>query len=120
MHECPDYKEGQTMDLIKAFTNEQLKETVPTLNIGDTVRIHNRIKEGTRERIQLFEGTIIAKHGGGISETFTSYSEDFGNSAAVLSADGTLEKLNSFSCALFDSVVNTNGITDVEGGYSFL
>ncbi len=59
------------MDLIKAFTNEQLKETVPTLNIGDTVRIHNRIKEGARERIQLFEGTIIAKHGGGISETFT-------------------------------------------------
>ena len=59
------------MDLIKAFTNEQLKETVPTVNIGDTVRIHNRIKEGTRERIQLFEGTVIAKHGGGISETFT-------------------------------------------------
>ena len=59
------------MDLIKAFTNEQLKETVPTLNIGDTVRIHNRIKEGARERIQLFEGTVIAKRGGGISETFT-------------------------------------------------
>ena len=59
------------MDLIKAFTNEQLKETVPTIKIGDTVRIHNRIKEGSRERIQLFEGTVIAKHGGGISETFT-------------------------------------------------
>ena len=59
------------MDLIKAFTNEQLKETVPTLNIGDTVRVHNRIKEGARERIQLFEGTVIAKRGGGISETFT-------------------------------------------------
>ena len=59
------------MDLIKAFTNEQLKETVPTINIGDTVRVHNKIKEGTRERIQLFEGTVIAKHGGGISETFT-------------------------------------------------
>lgn len=59
------------MDLIKAFTNEQLKETVPTLNIGDTVRVHNKIVEGTRERIQMFEGTIIAKHGGGISETFT-------------------------------------------------
>ena len=59
------------MDLIKAFTNEQLKETVPTVRIGDTVRIHNRIKEGARERIQLFEGTVIAKHGGGISETFT-------------------------------------------------
>lgn len=59
------------MDLIKAFTNEQLKETVPTLNIGDTVRVHNKIVEGARERIQMFEGTIIAKHGGGISETFT-------------------------------------------------
>ena len=59
------------MDLIKAFTNEQLKETVPTIRIGDTVRVHNRIKEGSRERIQLFEGTVIAKHGGGISETFT-------------------------------------------------
>ena len=42
------------MDLIKAFTNEQLKETVPTLNIGDTVRVHNKIVEGTRERIQMF------------------------------------------------------------------
>ena len=59
------------MDLIKALTNEQLKENAPVLNIGDTVKIHNRIKEGNRERIQLFEGTIIAKNGGGISETFT-------------------------------------------------
>ena len=59
------------MDLIKAFTNEQLKENAPVLNVGDTVRIHNKIKEGTRERVQLFEGTIIAKNGGGISETFT-------------------------------------------------
>ena len=59
------------MDLIKAFTNEQLKKDVPSVNIGDTIRVHNRIKEGSRERIQLFEGTVIAKHGGGISETFT-------------------------------------------------
>ena len=59
------------MDLIKALTNEQLKENAPVLNVGDTVKIHNRIKEGNRERIQLFEGTIIAKNGGGISETFT-------------------------------------------------
>ncbi len=62
---------GGVMDKIQAFVNEQLKETVPTLNIGDTVKIHNKIKEGTRERVQIFEGTIIAKHGGGISETFT-------------------------------------------------
>ena len=59
------------MDLIKAFTNEQLKTEVPEINIGDTVRIHNKIVEGTRERIQMFQGTVIAKNGGGISETFT-------------------------------------------------
>ena len=59
------------MDLIQAFTNEQLKTEVPMVRIGDTVRVHNRIKEGNRERIQMFEGTVIAKHGGGISETFT-------------------------------------------------
>ena len=59
------------MNLIQAFTNEQLKEEVPVIRIGDPVRIHNKIVEGTKERIQLFEGTVIAKHGGGISETFT-------------------------------------------------
>ncbi len=59
------------MDLIKAFTNEQLKADMPVVRIGDTIRVHNKIVEGTRERIQLFEGTVIAKHGGGISETFT-------------------------------------------------
>ena len=59
------------MDIIKAFTSEQLKENVPVINIGDTIRVHNKIKEGSRERIQMFEGTVIAKHGGGISETFT-------------------------------------------------
>ena len=59
------------MDLIKAFTNEQLKESVPQFNIGDTIRVHNKIKEGNRERVQMFEGTVIAQNGGGISETFT-------------------------------------------------
>ena len=59
------------MNKLDAFASEQLKETVPQFNIGDTVRIHNLIKEGTRERIQMFEGTVIARHGGGISETFT-------------------------------------------------
>ena len=59
------------MNLIQAFTNEQLKTEVPVIRIGDTIRIHNKIVEGTKERIQLFEGTVIAKHGGGISETFT-------------------------------------------------
>lgn len=59
------------MDLIKAFTNEQLKSDVPQFKIGDTVKVHNKIKEGNRERIQIFEGTVIAKRGGGISESFT-------------------------------------------------
>jgi len=59
------------MDKIGTFTNEQLKESVPAFNVGDTVRVHNKIKEGNRERIQMFEGTVIGKHGGGISETFT-------------------------------------------------
>ena len=59
------------MDKIQAFVSEQLKKEVPTFQVGDTIRVHNKIKEGTRERIQLFEGTVIAKHGGGISETFT-------------------------------------------------
>ena len=59
------------MDLIKALNNEQLKENVPVINVGDTVCVSNKIKEGTRERVQLFEGTVIAKNGGGISETFT-------------------------------------------------
>lgn len=66
------------MELIKAFTKEQLKTEVPVLNIGDTVKVHNKIKEGSRERIQIFEGTIIAKHGGGISETFTVRRVSFG------------------------------------------
>ena len=59
------------MDYIAAITNEQLKETLPKFEGGDTVRVSNRIKEGNRERIQLFDGTVIAKRGGGISETFT-------------------------------------------------
>ena len=59
------------MDKIQAFVSEQLKQEVPQFEVGDVIRVHNKIKEGTRERIQLFEGTVIANHGGGISETFT-------------------------------------------------
>ncbi len=59
------------MDKIQAFTSEQLKTEVPQFEIGDTVVVSNKIKEGSRERIQLFDGTVIAKKNGGISETFT-------------------------------------------------
>ncbi len=59
------------MDTIKAFTSEQLKTEVPQFNIGDTVKVHVRIVEGARVRTQIFEGTVIAKKNGGISESFT-------------------------------------------------
>ena len=59
------------MDLIKHLTDGQLKEVAGNFNIGDTVKVHNRIKEGSRERVQIFEGTVIAKKHGGIQETFT-------------------------------------------------
>lgn len=57
--------------IVEAFANEQLKAEIPSFNVGDTIRVHNRIKEGSRERIQMFEGTVIAKRNGGIGETFT-------------------------------------------------
>ena len=59
------------MDKLQAFVSEQLKKEVPEINVGDTVKVHDKIKEGNRERIQIFEGTVIARKGGGISETFT-------------------------------------------------
>ena len=59
------------MDIIKSIEHEQLKSKIPELRIGDTVRVHVKIKEGNRERIQVFEGIIIKKQGGGVNETFT-------------------------------------------------
>ncbi|MBE6894189.1 MAG: 50S ribosomal protein L19 [Ruminococcaceae bacterium] len=59
------------MDAIKLMTEGMLKAEKPVVNVGDTVRVHVRIKEGERERIQVFEGTVIAKKHGGINETFT-------------------------------------------------
>lgn len=59
------------MDLMQAFTEKHLKAEPPAANVGDTVRVHIRVKEGSRERIQVFEGTVIAKKHGGIEETFT-------------------------------------------------
>ena len=59
------------MDALKIMTEGMVKEEQPVLNIGDTVRVDVRIKEGSRERIQAFEGTIIAKKHGGINETIT-------------------------------------------------
>ena len=59
------------MDLIKELNKETLAKEKPAVQIGDTVRVHVKVKEGSRERIQVFEGTVIAKKHGGIEETFT-------------------------------------------------
>ena len=59
------------MEKIQAFVNEQLKTEVPQFEIGDSVKVYIRIAEGEKTRTQMFDGTVIAKHGGGISETFT-------------------------------------------------
>ncbi len=59
------------MDMLKAFTEEQIKKKLPVFNVGDTVKVYCRIVEGTRVRTQIFEGVVIAKRNGGISETFT-------------------------------------------------
>ncbi len=59
------------MDALKLIANSSIKSEVPVLCIGDTVKVHVKIKEGDKTRIQIFEGTIIAKKHGGINETFT-------------------------------------------------
>ena len=59
------------MDLVKALNSQYMKEELPEVKVGDTVRVHVRIKEGARERIQVFEGTVIARKHGGIGETVT-------------------------------------------------
>ena len=58
-------------EIIKKIEAEQLKENVPQFHVGDTVRVHAKIKEGNRERIQVFEGTVLKKQGGGARATFT-------------------------------------------------
>lgn len=59
------------MELIKSFEQEQLKESIPAFNVGDTLKVHVRIKEGNRERVQIFEGIVIKRQGGSNRETFT-------------------------------------------------
>lgn len=59
------------MDALKVIAQDSVKEEVPVVEIGDTVRVHVKIREGEKERIQIFEGTVIARRGSGVSETFT-------------------------------------------------
>ena len=58
-------------EIIRAIEKEQIREDLTQFNIGDTIKVHVRIKEGNRERIQVFEGTVIKKQNGGLRETFT-------------------------------------------------
>ena len=59
------------MDIIRELENEQLKSEVTPFNVGDTIRVYAKVVEGTRERLQMFEGVVIKRQGGGIRETFT-------------------------------------------------
>ena len=59
------------MDIIKSIEHEQMKNKIPELKVGNTVKVHVRVKEGNRQRIQVFEGTIIKVQGGGVNQTFT-------------------------------------------------
>ena len=59
------------MDIVKSIEHEQLKNKIPDLKVGNTVKVHARIKEGNKERIQVFEGTIIKVQGSGVNKTFT-------------------------------------------------
>ena len=59
------------MEYIKSLEAEQLKKDLPDFHVGDTVKVSYRIKEGQRERIQIFEGTVIKRQGGGLQEAFT-------------------------------------------------
>lgn len=76
-HLC--WKELKTMHkLIQEITQEQLRTDLPSFRPGDTVRVHVKVIEGTRERIQIFEGVVIKRRGGGISETFTVRKVSYG------------------------------------------
>ena len=59
------------MNVMQSIVQDYLKTDIPAFNVGDTVRVHIKIKEGSRERIQVFEGFVLKKQNGGISETFT-------------------------------------------------
>ena len=66
------------MEIIKAIEQEQLKSDLPKFSAGDTVKVHIRIKEGKRERIQIFEGVVLKRQNGGVRETFTVRKISFG------------------------------------------
>ena len=66
------------MDIIRAIEQQQIKQDLPDFNVGDNVKVHYRITEGNRERIQVFEGDVIRRHGSSNRETFTVRKVSFG------------------------------------------
>ena len=71
-------KENMMSNIIREIEAAELKKEVPQFRVGDTVRVHNRIKEGNRERVQMFEGTVLKIQGGGVRTTFTVRKESSG------------------------------------------
>lgn len=59
------------MDLVKIIEQDQLRKDIPEFNVGDTVKVHVKVKEGNRERVQVYEGVVLKRQGGGLTETFT-------------------------------------------------
>lgn len=77
-------EEETIMDIIKALEQEQIRTDLPVLSIGDYVKVHLKVKEGARERIQIFEGTVIAKKGASLRETFTVRRLSYGVGVRIL------------------------------------
>ncbi len=71
LHERLSGKEVRNMDIIKAIEADEMKKDLPVFHVGDTVKVHVKVKEGTRERIQIFEGIVLKRQNGGVRETFT-------------------------------------------------
>lgn len=71
LHERLSGKEVRYMDIIKAIEADEMKKDLPVFHVGDTVKVHVKVKEGTRERIQIFEGIVLKRQNGGVRETFT-------------------------------------------------
>ena len=66
------------MDIIRAIEQQQIREDLPDVNVGDSVKVHYKVTEGTRERTQVFQGVVIRRHGAGNRETFTIRKISFG------------------------------------------
>lgn len=75
---CKNIRKEKTMSIISEIEASQIKENAPQFNVGDTVRVYNRITEGNRERVQVFEGTVLKIQGGGARTTFTVRKESSG------------------------------------------